>query len=66
MKAQGKTYHAGQDEVDASGPPVCDAVDGPCLPGQVELQVQAMQMLKDLVGQIPDGPLYHLQHCIRP
>ena len=66
IRAQGRTHHAGQDEVNASGAPVCDAVDGTCLPGQVELQVQPMQMLKDLVGQIPDGPLHHLQHWISP
>lgn len=55
-------YHAGQDEVDASAPPVSDAVDGACLARQVELEVQLVQVLEHLIRQIPDCALHHLSH----
>ena len=54
-------HHARKDEVDASASSVSDAIDGACLARQVKLQVQLVQMVKDLVGQVSDSPLNHLR-----
>ncbi len=53
--------HAAEDEVDAPSASVDDLVQGPCLSGQVESQVQGMQVSEDLCRRIPDGTLCNLQ-----